>query len=107
MQEEETKDFVHKHIAREVEFSAALARQFGFAFPKEYALGFTSDMGPVDEERRKWWLVTKIRIDDFSHEFKVKLPSFDYEDSDLNGDLGFKSGSGDRYQSCPATTGTE
>ena len=83
----EINTLVHKHLAKEVEYSAAMARQLGFKMPTNYALGFSAETGPVDMAQRDWWMVLRLRLDDFSQDFKVRLAGFSNEDVDLAGDL--------------------
>ncbi len=85
--QDKLNSFIHKHLAKEVEYNAAIARQLGFKMPTNYDLGFSSESGPVDLEGTRWWMVLRLRLDDFSHEFSIKLPGFAHEDTDFVGDL--------------------
>ena len=70
MLKEELTRIIAKTLAKQIEWSAAMARQFGFLIPEDYELGFKSESL---SEGRKSWIGLRIRMDDFSSEFIVPL----------------------------------
>jgi hypothetical protein len=89
MLEQELNNYIHKVVAKEVEYNAALARQFGFDIPKSYELGFSATSGPIDRAGTLWEMVMTLRLNDFTWLFKIKLPGAGRaeDDSDLVPDL--------------------
>jgi hypothetical protein len=83
--EKEFNRFVHRHLASEVEYSAALARQFGFDIPKEYDLAFKGRT--FSNSDGTFELAFILRLNDYPCRFQVKLPTGDDDRTDLTGDL--------------------
>ena len=76
LQEELTK-IIAKTLAKQIEWSAAMARQFGFLIPEDYELGFQSE---ALSEGRKSWIGLRIRLNDCSSEFVVTVSLDDDDD---------------------------
>lgn len=79
MLEKELENFACQHIARCIEWIAAMARELGFAFPKDYDVGFVvkSEMVTFPGEIQFFYMQFKIRIDDTGTEYKINLPTPD------------------------------
>lgn len=82
MLQEEITRIIALTLAKQIEWSAALARQFGFLIPEDYELGFQCE---ALSEGRKSWIGLRIRLNDLSHEFVVPLLDSDDDPGFLRG----------------------
>lgn len=82
MLQQALNQFIHKRLAREVEWNCALARQFGFKVPTHYEFGFAARMHATDPYQSSFCLKMTLRLDDHTEQFNVAMPASDFEDSD-------------------------
>lgn len=62
-------EMIARALAKEIEFSSSMARQYGFDFPVEYDVGISTNL---IRSGRDWYLETSVRLNDITHQ--VKLP---------------------------------
>lgn len=70
MLQEHLNDIIAKTLAKQIEWSAAMARQFGFDFPKKYELGFKSSIVYSGEDSL---IDIIIRVNELSFNYKITI----------------------------------
>ena len=85
MPDNELNELIAKTTVKYVEHNAEIARQMGYAFPREYDFGFSSKtyVSHKKQNRGQWRIVLKMRIEEFSSEFDMPLPGPGEEGEDF------------------------